>query len=260
VLGLMIVLLLTGVTLGVVLWIGTVYLQGYWYTEPNPNAYWQAPAAAAALTLFLLFWCVLDVNATHDQGAGFEPYDTLFQFSAVEDLADKPVDRIWVVRAPSKELILYKAQRKVNGYEYRDAANKPLGLAGVEAIFLEDTTGKIGEKGEKIRFDLNKDADSGSSRFVSAQGWAMGENNLGQPSIFRMGRFLANLFLNFFHLALWFACLWLLLRFQWAHALGLALVLWLILTLTLLPTLMDRSGKIARPPPAPPTPQASAEA
>ena len=35
----------------------------------------------------------------------------------------------------------------------------------------------------------------------------------------------------------WFACLWLLLRFQWPHALGLAVVLWLACTLLLWPVL-----------------------
>src|SRR5262249_10789620 len=118
---------------------------------------------------------------------------------------------------------------------------------GVQAILFEDNPGKIGEKGEKVRFELNKDSDSGNSRFVGPSGWAMGENNLGQPSIFRSGRLVANLLLNFLHLAVWFLALWLLLRFQWGHALGLAIVIWLIMTLTVLPTLMSHTSEIARP-------------
>jgi hypothetical protein len=36
--------------------------------------------------------------------------------------------------------------------------------------------------------------------------------------------------------------LWLLLRFQWHHALGLAVVLWLSLILTIVPILLAKAG------------------
>ena len=45
--------------------------------------------------------------------------------------------------------------------------------------------------------------------------------------------------LNVLHLGVWFVCLWLLLRFQWSHALGLAAAVWLVLTLTFLPPLLQ---------------------
>jgi hypothetical protein len=252
VLGLLIVLVVIGVTVSVLLWVGTAFLQGYLYTEPSSDTYWQAPAAGAVVTLFLLVWCLINVNAAHDQGPGFEPYDTLFRFSAVEEYDKRPVDKIWVVRAGARDPQPYESHRTVQGYEYVDViTKKPLGsLAGVQAILMEDGSGKIGEKGEKTRFELNKDSDRGNSRFVSAQGWAMGENNLGQPSIFRSGLLVANLLLNFLHFAVWFLCLWLLLRFQWGHALGLAIVIWLVMTLIVLPSLMSRTGEIAREPPA----------
>jgi len=245
VLGLLIVLLLTGITLGVALLAATVFLQGYWYTEPNPNVLWAAPAAGGALTLFLLLWCVLDVNATHDLEI---PYDTLFRFSATEELDERPAEKIWAVRPAVKEPILYTRRRiDQNHYEYvTPVKNEKWSFLGVQAILLEDNTGKLGEKGEKTRFDLDKNADSGSSRYVSPQGWAMGENNLGLPSTFRFGRFLANVLLNLFHFALWFVCLWLLLRFQWAHALGLAFVVWLVMTLLVLPMLLTHAGEVGR--------------
>jgi hypothetical protein len=242
VLGLVIILLLAGMTLSVLLWIGTVFLQGYFYTEPNPNVYWQAPAAGSALTLFLLLWCLLNVSAAHPPGPvlPYEPYDTLFRFSAQDYLSSQPAKQIWSLKKNTKEPIPYERRRiGQDKYEYRDAVNKPWSPVGVEAVLVE--------KGdEKIRFDLDKTGASGSLRYVSDQGWAMPEYDLGQPSIFRWGRFLVNLFLNLFHLALWFACLWLLLRFQWVHALGLAVVLWLVMTLAVVPMLMIRCGEVAR--------------
>ena len=68
----------------------------------------------------------------------------------------------------------------------------------------------------------------------------MREDNLGQLSTFRWGVFLACAFLNFFHLALWFVCLWLLLRFQWSHALGLAVIFWLAMTVFGVPALLAK--------------------
>src|SRR5262249_3522507 len=62
----------------------------------------------------------------------------------------------------------------------------------------------------------------------------------GQVSVMSWGLLLVNLLLNILFLALWFACLWPLLRFQMSHALGLAVVLWLVLTLTIVPMLLEQ--------------------
>ncbi|HMC63794.1 MAG TPA: hypothetical protein VKI65_02535, partial [Gemmataceae bacterium] len=40
--------------------------------------------------------------------------------------------------------------------------------------------------------------------------------------------------------------LWLLLRFQWSHALGLAVVFWLVMTLLILPMLRTQMIKLAQ--------------
>jgi hypothetical protein len=47
------------------------------------------------------------------------------------------------------------------------------------------------------------------------------------------------------HLIVWFLCLWLLLRFQWGHALGLACVAWLVLTF-FLPPLFKKTEDLAK--------------
>jgi hypothetical protein len=67
----------------------------------------------------------------------------------------------------------------------------------------------------------------------------------GMPSIFLWSRFLMTLFLNFGHFLLWWLCLWLLLRFQWSHALGLGFVLWLVFTLFFLPMLLGYAAEVA---------------
>ena len=47
------------------------------------------------------------------------------------------------------------------------------------------------------------------------------------------------------HRLLWFVGLWVLMRFQWGHALGLAFVMWLTVTLVILPMLLDTAGTVA---------------
>jgi len=48
--------------------------------------------------------------------------------------------------------------------------------------------------------------------------------------------------LNFLHLGLWFVCLWVFVRFQWSHALGLAIIMWLVMTLAVLPMVFEQAG------------------
>ena len=55
-LGLIVVYVLAGLALAVLLWAGTLWFQGYIYSEPAGHLYWRAPAAGIALTLFLAVW------------------------------------------------------------------------------------------------------------------------------------------------------------------------------------------------------------
>src|SRR5262249_40196924 len=77
-------------------------------------------------------------------------------------------------------------------------------------------------------------------------GWVLREYSEsgpdGRPYAFRWGRFLGNLFLNFVHLGLWFVAFGLVLRFQWSHALLLAIILWLGMSLAILPMLLGQAG------------------
>jgi hypothetical protein len=65
-----------------------------------------------------------------------------------------------------------------------------------------------------------------------------------------------NLLLNFGFLAVWFLCLWLLLRFQWSHALGLAVVFWLVMVLIIMPMILKPAESVRKerlPPKTTPT-------
>src|SRR5262249_18800386 len=69
---------------------------------------------------------------------------------------------------------------------------------------------------------------------------------LGQVTLFYRGLWLLNIFFNLLHFAIWFVCLWLLLQYQWPHALGLAIVFWVVMTFLPLRMVLDRTKQIAQ--------------
>jgi hypothetical protein len=209
------------------LWAGTLWFQGYIYSEPSSELYWRAPAAGAAVTLFLALWCYLDYRT-----AGRYPGQFLF---AGEDV--KEFKELRVIYQ-GKETV-YQLRKSATGpSEYRDAQNRtPPGHP--EAVVVE-------EDGQKVRFEAERDQNKnfkiepgGSLRYLDNRGRVMTRNRLGRLAIPRPGLILANVLLYLAHLGVWFLCLWLLLRFQWPHALGLAVVFWLVMTLAIVPMLLE---------------------
>jgi hypothetical protein len=239
---LILILVVLGFALAGLLWAGTLFLQNYLYTTTSGGVLWQAPAAAAVMTLFWIAWCAMDASSPEASAASV-PYDVIFRFNANEEYK-APVEKLWSVKKGVKEPILYLRQRVgQNRYEYRDTSEKkrPWQPDNVEEILIEDKD----HAGQKLQFKRVPSGVGGYRAYSDEQGWTMNEISLGQPSLFRYGKFFGNLFLNGLHLLLWFLCLWLLLRFQWAHALGLAAVLWLVTTLSLLWFLLPQAGAAA---------------
>jgi hypothetical protein len=257
VLVLILVLLLVAFVLGGFLWVGTLFLQGYIYNEPAPGLVWRGPAAGGILTAFLAFWCILDYRSA-PVGAIELPYDTLPRFSAREVFPAKPVQKFWAVKKGNEILYVWQKPAQLGAGEYRDttAAKRPWSRESegiVEAIIWE-------EDGKKVRFNLDlppggKFKEGELARYVEDGGQrrVLTEEDVrrGQQTRFLWGRFVVNLLLNVLFLVGWFLCLWLLLRFQWGHALGLAVVLWVVATLAMVPPVLDRvvAAKQPRTPP-----------
>jgi hypothetical protein len=229
--------------LAIFLWAGTLFFQGYIYSEPASALYWRAPAAGAAIALLLAFWCSLDYrNPGRYNATWFEP-----------TASDEEVfNKFWSVKGNRE--ILYEAHKVARDrIEYRDAAGRPWARSDadgvVEAILVED------EKGEKIRFnaELTEDKKFKAERGepvqyveVGGRGRVMTDRYIGKLPVSHWGAGLAKTVLTLLHLGLWFACLWLLLQFQPGHAFGLALVIWLTLTLTLVPLIFAKTEAAAK--------------
>jgi hypothetical protein len=177
------------------------------------------------------------------------PYDTIFSFKPRVDKYKNPVNELWVVKKGVKEPVHYKVKKVYRGgiftSEYVEGdSGRAYSPSGVEEIIIK-------EDGAKIRFlPAPPPAGAGYREFVDDDGWTIREypqsGPTGLPEAFRWSRFLANILLNLLHLVLWFVCLWVLVRFQWSHALGLALVMWLVMTLAVLPMMFEQAGRRAQ--------------
>lgn len=235
-LGLVLIILVLGVTLAVLLWVGTVWFQGYIYSEPVEQAYWRGPAAAAVITLFIAFWCWLNYRSPGQ-------FPGQFQFTSGDDYQ---VKRLWAVRQGNETL--YELTKNARGMaEYVNRPSNRPWQQHPDAIIVEEPTG------DKVQFDAERDANgkfkvssNKSLVYRDERGRTMAEDRLGQLTVPRRGLLFANLLLNLVHLGVWFAALWLVLRFQWSHALGLAVVFWLLMTLTILHMVLLRTEEVGR--------------
>jgi hypothetical protein len=233
-LSLLFLLLLMGGGLVVLLWGGALFLQNYLYTGPMEGLHWRGPVAALVLTGFFGLWCVYEASGPHGPQEGVV---IPFLFSPVES---KPGPKeIEVERRDSPKRERYHLKKTYAGVrieeQYVDDRGRPWNPERVQAIIIQ-------ENGQEYRFEPQPVAEGDNPRFVDSRGWTF--TVFGRALGTRLSRtrwdwLLGNVLLNFLHLAFWFGCLWLLLRFQWGHALVLSLILWLIWSLTVLPVLLN---------------------
>lgn len=236
---LILIVLLVWFVLAVLLAAWTLWFQGYIYSEPVEAIYWRAPAAGAALTVFLVLWLFCDyrsVNGPKEEGR----YQPLHNVTSREF---ERYEHLWIYRDGRKE------HYEWNGKQYQRKGGKPLPARpdriivshqaeGEEHLFEPERDANGNFKVEKDRALLYREKDN-PSRYME-------ESALGQISIFHFGWLMGNLLLNFGFLAVWFVVMWLLLRFQWPHALGLAAAFWLVMLLFVLPPILTQTEKVRK--------------
>lgn len=234
---LILILVVVGVGLAALLWIGALWIQGYIYSEAAESMHWRGVAAGAIMTTFFASWCFLNYR---DPGA----YDPLFNFNPS---TTKQYDSIVSVKRVGEETqnITYTLRKAGHTSQYRDSLNRPWKRGDsdgiVEAIEVEDK-----ERGVKIRFlaDATPDGQFKTipARYVEEGGRrVILENTNFIVETTRWGVVVLYVVLNVLHLILWFVCMWLILRFLFSHALGLAFVFWLAFTVIILPMLLDQA-------------------
>lgn len=226
--------------------VGTLFLQGNIYSEPTTGVVWRAPAAAAVLTLFYGFWAFLDYRALDPNRPDF-PYDTIFRFSPTET---RQVDRfIARIGEEGKEVTYTRTQGGSFGSaQYVDDRGRPFSRTTtegrVEEIIVKDDKGEMHFKPRTTKEGAYKSGEQFPGFYQ-----VDGRSEMAQPgqvSVFRWGLYLTNIFLNVMHFVLWFVCVWLLLRFQWTHALFGAVILWAAMTILVLPMLLEKTQRVAQ--------------
>ncbi len=239
-LSLILVLLLLWFGLCVFLAAWTLWIQPYLYTESVGGLVWRAPVAGTIVFLSVVVWVYLAYQSP-------DRYATLWQFSP-EEFREYPE---LIVPGPQGKQDVYKRVRRDRRYVYL-RGDRPLPSRPEKVI------GKTAN-GDLEVFEPDRDAngkfkvgEDQTLHYRNSAGDVMEEGQLGMVRTFYPGRLAANLFLNFFHFAAWFLCVWLLLRYQWSHALGMAVVLWLVMILFILPQVLDRAEVVARQREAPP--------
>jgi hypothetical protein len=227
----------------VVCWAGTLVLQSYIYSEPVAQLYWRAPAAGLVLAAFLGWWCYLDYRTPQ----GYNPLKMIFEPMTVHS---EEFPRFTAIK--KGKATVYEGKRNARGRrEYVDSNNRPWSPSGTDGI-TEAIIVKEGDQDVRFNVDLapdgmpRKDQD-GAIHYVEENGKhrIMTDTYIGKLAAPRPGSLGLTFLLSLLHLALWFLCLWLLLRFQWSHALGLAIVLWVVLTLTVMPMLFGKVENLA---------------
>lgn len=247
------ILLVLLMSLTVILWAGTSMLQGYIYTQPSAGIYWQAPAAAGLLTFGYTIWA-LSVAFSSGASTTNIPINVFHKFTPHEDMLERPAKKIWAIKADRKKenpdpdgvrFAYINKRDEQTRFHYQDPNNPKKRWQGQDVIAIEI---EIDDK-TKMRFNSVKTDVDEYRVFQSADGWVIREYRndgpTGIPVRFRFTRLLWNVIFNFAHLVGWFLGLWVLLRFQWSHAFGLAVVMWLIVTLTFLPMLLFNAAEVA---------------
>ena len=247
---LVLILIVVGLVLGVSLFVGALFVQGYIYTEPSPHLRWGAPVAAVLLSLFYSAWALAVAYSAPSSDESL--YHIIWQFSPTANQFPTPAKDLWAVRKGDKKehyvlknKVVFKGRARA---EYRSVeTDRPWNSAGVEAIIIQPSDG-----GPQVRYNPvpEEHRPQGAYRqFVSGDGWVITESETGpsdNPHKTRAVRIVIFLFLHAVHLALWFVCLWLLMRFQWGHALTAAFVLTITCAIIMLPMLVGYAMDVSR--------------
>jgi hypothetical protein len=238
VLTLILILLLVWFVLGVLLAAWTLFFQGYIYSEPATGVWWRAAAAGTALAAVICLWVIIDYRATGR-------YRTVFEFSGQEQ--QKPYPELRIRRDGREEVYLLRKDERGRPEYRRDKDNRLLPGRPDRIIAVEGGQQHVylPERDAKGNFKVET---GGSLRYYEEgnPSRVMVEGQWGRVASYHVGRLLLDLFLNVLHFVVWWVVLWLLLRFQWSHALGLAVAFWAAVTLFVLPPLLTRAEEVAR--------------
>jgi hypothetical protein len=232
----LLILLVVWLTLAGLLAAGSLWIQRYIYNEPSVHILWGAPVAATVLTAFLGFWCHLNYRAADPKSKEL-PYETIFTSAGSDDASDW-VRELWAERGGKRtRYTVYKYNRGavlVADYQ-EETTKKPFPFEkSVDAVIIKENDDSGPHETRFVtKYDAGRYEEEGGKRYMTM-------DNFGRIFTPRPGRSTLMVFLNLVHFAIWFLVVWLLLRFQVWHALGLAAVFWLAMTWLVVPQILAK--------------------
>jgi hypothetical protein len=229
----------------VILWLGSVFLQGWLYNDLATKLPLRALVGGLIMALFLTGWCAIYKN---DPGR----FDTLINFS--REKLDGTYEEILSVRkVGEKEQKPVKYVRKPGGRGASDEfisteTHKPWKRSDAEGMVVAVLV-KEDPQAEPTRFDAKLEPNgkfpATGLRYVQGkENRYMEESSLGQIYRVRSWAIIGNLFANGLHLGLWILVLMFVLRFTPGHAVGTGLVLWGVMMIVVQPVLF---GLVIKP-------------
>ncbi len=199
------------------MYFGGRFIHGYIYTDIPESLIWRAPAAAGAVWFIGLLWPLL-FNQMTDAVWPIN-FTQMFAFSTGE--LTPPVESFIVPGERGRELT-YKRVVEGRGHQYRENETGP---TLPEADRLPPSIKVVTSKNESVA--LVRRGEGNRIHYVADDGRIVDLAN-GTLSSSSGGQSFAKILAGLLTLATWFVSLWLLLLFQWPHALGLAIPLFLV--------------------------------
>ena len=222
----------------VVLWAGSIYLQGWLYNAVASKMPLRAVVGGLVVSGFLTGWCFI---YTADPGR----FDTLINFS--REKTDGVYHEIESIRKVGKDE--KKPVKYVRSPGGRGATTEFLTTDGQKQWTRSDSEGMVvailvkeKDKAEPTRFEAKLDAGgkfpvSGLRYLQPNSSRYMDEASLGTIYRVRSWSLLGNLGANFLHLAVWCLVLCFVMRFEFGNAVGLGLGLWGVTMLAVQPAI-----------------------
>jgi hypothetical protein len=237
VLSLLLILLVLWFVLAGALAAWTLWFSDYLYNEPTGELYWRAPAAGAVVLVALAVWVLSSYRAPGQ-------YQVFWSATESRDKPD-PYKEIRTVNMDGIEEVYLLSKGTDGKWQYRTKAGKPL-TARPRQLMVQEGEEKVVYEPDRDAKGNFKPGEDGLVHYRDSRGRVLVEGSFHARTIPGSRRFLGPMLLHFLLLIGWFLGLWLLLRFQWTHALGQALVLWVVMLIFVMPPLLSYAEEVGQ--------------
>lgn len=244
---LVLTLVLCAVAFTALFWALGVIVQGYLYSQPADKLPIRAVVAGVLVAAFITGWTYVNTRASHK-----DKYGTVFEFNPTDTKDVREFEAVRQLRIKDE-----KGQLKEVNVAFKWIPEGKLGK------FVETGSGKdfrmntadymtiaidLPEDGKKTRFDASIDSkgtyvrdgdnvqfsEKGGSRYLESE-------RLHRVYIPSSGAYLAAIALNVVVFVVWFVAFWPILRFNFGHALILAVIFGTVSVLMLMPLLFEKN-------------------